>query len=206
MRRLRIRGPAAALVAFFICSFWSPTTDAFMSLATNDERKDAVTARLQELSDEWRDITRLSNEAVKTLIADDQIDILVDLSGHSAKNRLGLFATERPGSVTWLGYPNTTGLRNMDYRLTDAIAIRSRRTRCTRSARCVSPVGSTATDPYREARQWVPPRRRSPFTFGSFNNLLKVTDEVLGCWAGVVKAVPGSDSAQGVPTRERWRA
>ncbi|MBD90732.1 MAG: hypothetical protein CL940_10365, partial [Deltaproteobacteria bacterium] len=162
---------------------------------SNAERQDAVTAKLRELSDEWRDIARLSNEAVKDLIADDQIDILVDLSGHSAKNRLGLFANRAaPVQVTWLGYPNTTGLRSMDYRLTDAIADpesadalhTERLVRLPGGFHCYRPApGSPPVGP-------LPAAQGQPFTFGSFNNLLKVTDEVLACWAGVVKAVPGS--------------
>lgn len=162
---------------------------------SNDEREDAVTARLRDLSDAWRDISMLSNEAARALIERDEIDVLVDLSGHSARNRLTLFAERAaPVQVTWLGYPNTTGLRAMDYRLTDELADpdgaeahhTEQLVRLPGGFHCYRPaVGSPSVAP-------LPSSAGHPFTFGSFNNLLKVTDDVLVCWAAVLRAVPGS--------------
>jgi FkbM family methyltransferase len=162
---------------------------------SNAERQDAVTKTLRGLSDAWRDISMLSNEAARALIEQDKIDILVDLSGHSARNRLTLFADRAaPVQVTWLGYPNTTGLKTMDYRLTDEIADpdeadalhTERLIRLPGGFHCYRPpVGSPGVES-------LPASGGEPFTFGSFNNLLKVTDDVLACWAAVLRAVPGS--------------
>ncbi len=83
-------------------------------------RPDALTDRLGGHADAWRDIVGLSDSQVAELVRGDRIDILVDLKLHTADNRLLVFARKpAPVQVTWLGYPGTTGLSTMDYRLTD---------------------------------------------------------------------------------------
>lgn len=156
---------------------------------------DAVTQRLQGLSDEWRDISRMSNELAAERIRADRIDILVDLAGHTRGGRLLLFARKpAPVQVTWLGYPNTTGLAAMDYRLTDWHA---------------SPEGAERYHTERLVRmphsQWCfkpsfaapdigasPRKAKGAVTFGSFHNLAKVTPRVLALWCRVLRSVPGS--------------
>ncbi|MCH7555587.1 MAG: hypothetical protein IIC08_06315 [Proteobacteria bacterium] len=84
---------------------------------------DTVTRRFQGLADGWCSTVGMTAPALAERVRGDAIDILVDLAGHTANSRLLAFA-ERPApvQVAWLGYPNTTGLSAMDYRLTDAIA------------------------------------------------------------------------------------
>jgi predicted O-linked N-acetylglucosamine transferase (SPINDLY family) len=129
---------------------------------------------------------------VVELIRADGIDILVDLAGHTAGNRLLVFARRpAPVQVSWLGYPGTTGLVAMTHRLTDAHADPPGMTealhseslvRLPRSAWCFSALDSAP----------VAPRPHREIVFGCFNNFAKVTDPMLRLWAQILAAVPGS--------------
>ena len=162
----------------------------------NLARPDQTTERLKGLCDQWRDIYGLRDDQAAGMIVADGIDILVDLAGHTSGNRLPLFA-RRPASVqlTWIGYPDTTGLPQMDYRITDALAdpfgeadlLHSERLlRLPRSFSCYQPPGdSPEVGP-------LPSDAAGRVTFGSFNNLAKVSPEVIELWSRVLHAVPNS--------------
>jgi protein O-GlcNAc transferase len=153
---------------------------------------DEITSRLQSLTDVWRDTVGLGDAQVTKLIREDGIDILVDLAGHTAGNRLLVFARRpAPMQVSWLGYPSTTGLDAMTHRLTDAHVDPPGMTeklhseslvRLPHSAWCFS-----ATDFPK-----VPPRPERGVVFGCFNNFAKVTDSMLQVWAQILAAVPDS--------------
>ena len=157
-------------------------------------RPDSVTARLRGYADHWLITVGRSDDELAERILTDSIDILVDLAGYTSKNRLGVFARKAaPVQVSWLGYPNTTGLAAMDYRLVDAV-----------------------TDPVGEADAWasetlvrvdggflcygsgkdvpkptVPPCLTSrTVTFGSFNNPAKLSDATLDTWARLLERLP----------------
>ena len=90
---------------------------------SNNLMADEVTQRIQSACAHWRVIADQSDEVVAKQIRDDGIDILVDLAGHTPQNRVLVFARKpAPVQATWIGYPNTTGLTTMDYRITDAFA------------------------------------------------------------------------------------
>jgi predicted O-linked N-acetylglucosamine transferase (SPINDLY family) len=163
---------------------------------SNDLKEDAVTARLQSYADRWRRLAGLSDEAVAQQIRADQIDILIDLSGHTRGNRLLVFARQpAPVQVTWLGYPTTTGLSAMDYRLTDGFADPAGMTEHLHSEKLVRlPECFSCYRPPSGAPEvsGLPARAKGYVTFGSFNNLAKINREVMVVWAKILQAVPGS--------------
>ena len=162
----------------------------------NDKKIDEITDRLITTSNNWHSIFGVSDTDVVNLIKNDKIDILVDLSGHTDKNKLLVFAQKpAPIQVTWLGYPNTTGLSAIDYRLTDIIA---------------DPIGE-ADDFHSETLLRLPngfqcykgdqtviadvnlPQKSNGYiTFGSFNNLSKVSPEIIKLWSKILQSVPNS--------------
>ncbi len=161
----------------------------------NGVTEDAMTDRLRASADGWRDIRRCADADADALIRADAIDILVDLSGHTAGNRLTLFARKpAPLQATMLGYANTTGLDSMDYRITDAWAdppgaesrYVERLLRMPHSLWCYEPQCAAALEA-------DPPMLASGHaTFASFNGAYKLNREVIKTWAAILHAVPGS--------------
>jgi predicted O-linked N-acetylglucosamine transferase (SPINDLY family) len=157
---------------------------------------DKVTARLQQLAQHWRDIAGLSNTHLAERIRADRIDILVDLAGHTANNRLLAFA-EKPASVqvTYLGYPDTTGLSAIDFRLTDAFADPPGTTDSLHTEQLVRLQGSfLCFNPMDDSPPptSLPAASAGHVTFGTFNALRKFSDQAIALWAGVLSAVPKS--------------
>ncbi|WP_158813649.1 glycosyltransferase family 41 protein [Methylocapsa sp. S129] len=161
----------------------------------NQTEVDDMTRRLQAAAGHWRDILRMSDSDAAALIQDDRIDILVDLSGHTANNRLPLFALRpAPVQVSWLGYFGTTGLGAMDYLLMDEAAVPHGEERWYTETVVRLPHGRFCYAPpdYAPLPVDPPSRRQSYVTFGSFNNMSKVGPEVVGLWAEVLRAAPTS--------------
>jgi protein O-GlcNAc transferase len=174
---------------------------------------DWITERLRGLAAGWRDTFGVPDARLAEMIREDGVDILVDLAMHTAGNRLAVFARQpAPVQVTWLAYPGSTGLRSIDYRLTDAH---------------MDPPGEkpawSAEEPVRLPDCWCcydaagesPEINASPalsagsVTFGSLNNLAKAPERVLALWARILDAVEGSRLVMLCPkgrTRERIRA
>lgn len=158
-------------------------------------RPDMVTQECRRLAHHWSDITGLTDEVVAARIAQDRIDILVDLCGHMHGNRLSLFARRAaPRQLTYLGYPNTTGLDNMDYRLTDTWADPPGGEAWHSEKLLRLPRGFLCYAPPSHAPQPGPPPvlAAGHITFGSFNNLAKITPPALALWAGILKQLPGA--------------
>jgi protein O-GlcNAc transferase len=161
----------------------------------NNAHPDIYTNRLRGYADGWRDIAGMSDESVQDMILADGIDILVDLSGHTGGNRLLLFARKpAPVQVTWLGYFFSTGLTEIDYILMDDCAVlpgeerwfSEKVVRLPESRFCYEPV------PYAPDVAPLPADRNGWVTFGSFNNLAKVTPQVVRLWSRVLASVPDS--------------
>jgi protein O-GlcNAc transferase len=160
-------------------------------------RVDAVSLRLQAQAAVWRNLVGQPGPAVEQIIRADAPDILIDLAGHTGmNNRLALFARRlAPVQVTYLGYPNTTGLPAMDYRFTDAVADpvgEADRFATERLVRFAPTAWTYAAPPDAPAVNVRPSSPDTPVTFGCFNNLAKLTDAMLAAWAKVLHGVPGS--------------
>ncbi len=157
-------------------------------------RPDDFTKEFEGLADHWRPIADRNDPQVAETVAEDRIDILVDLSGHSAGNRLGVFARKpAPVQVTWLGYPATTGLPVMDYRIVDGEtdppetgngAGTETLFRLDRGFLCYAPIpdGPVVND--------APVLSTGRVTFGSFNNLAKIGPAVIDAWSAILNRVP----------------
>jgi len=155
---------------------------------------DETTERLRGLAAQWRDVAAMGNTALCRQIRDDGIQILVDLSGHTGNNRLRLFGHRAaPVQVTWIGYPATTGLASMDYRVTDAWADPPGETEQFHSETLLRlPGGFLCYRPPPDAPDPAVRPADRPLTFGSFNNLSKVTDEAIALWCAILLRAPGS--------------
>jgi len=153
---------------------------------------DAMTERLRKHADVWRSLIGMSDAQAADLIRQDFIDILVDLTGHSSGNRLLVFARKpAPVQVTYLGYPNTTGLEAMDYRLTDAFADPPGMTEAFNTEQLVR-LEPTAWCLEMTVAPAIHPRQGGAITFGCLNNYAKISDTVLRLWADILKGVPGA--------------
>ncbi|MDK9702109.1 MAG: tetratricopeptide repeat protein [Sulfuritalea sp.] len=169
---------------------------------------DATTARLKPCFARWTPVYALSDEGAARAIAADAVDVLIDLSGHTEYNRLGIFAWHpAPVQVSWLGYFATTGLREMDAVLADPVV-------CPEHPpdQAAGDVGAADAGAEFTEAVWRLPRTRLCFsppaeappvsplpalkdgciTFGSFQGMAKITPPTLDAWARILAAVPGA--------------
>ncbi len=160
-------------------------------LYSNTPKKDQVTQRYISYVTKFVDIRQLNDTAACQLIAADNLDALIDLSGHTNNNRLGILAAKpAKKQLTYLGYPDTTGLQEIDYRITDNYA---------------DPAGSEKQYSEELLRledcflTYLPPAYPEPRTkdsaeivFGSFNNIAKISDVTVQAWSEILKQVPQS--------------
>lgn len=162
----------------------------------NHNEADTTTHRIKQKADYWRDIAALTDDDVERIMLQDRLDVVVDLAGHTARNRLPVLARRvAPVQVTWLGYPNGTGLETMDWRITDGRADPAPDTDAHYAERLYRlPDTFLVYRPHAES----PPVAPSPcastgqITFGAFNNYVKITDEMLALWVRILEGVPGS--------------
>jgi predicted O-linked N-acetylglucosamine transferase (SPINDLY family) len=199
-RPLRVGYVSADLLGHVVVRFFEPI------LAAHDPRQveavcyadvlspDGVTERLRERAHTWRPIQGLSNAAVAEQIRDDRIDLLVDLAGHTGA-RLGVFALRpAPVQLTYLGYPNTTGLKAIDYRLTDAVCDPPGAEAWHTEQLLRLPGLFCTYEPPPDALpvSAAPSRRSGIVTLGSTHKLAKLNDAVVELWCEVLRAIPES--------------
>lgn len=174
----------------------------------NNDVHDEVSERFKRRATAWTPCFAMPDEVLAERIRSDGIDILVDLNGHTGGSRLRVFAWKpAPVQATWLGYPTTTGLRTMDYRISDRHVDPEseegtnveRVVRLPNSYFCYCPP-----DPSPEVAP-LPASRKAFVTFGSFNNLAKVSDQTLALWGRVLEAVPDARFLfKARATHDRW--
>lgn len=200
--RLRVGFVSADFVNHAVAYFFETVAmerdrSAWELICYSDVRApDRVTERLRAASDDWHDCASWSDDRLAAQVREDRIDVLIDLAGHTARNRLLAFARRpAPMQATWLGYPNTTGLEAMDFRITDAIADPLGATEPWHTEKLVRlpetflcyrpPAMAPAIGP-------VPAVKAGHVTFGSFSNFAKISAPCLAVWAQVLRAVDGS--------------
>jgi protein O-GlcNAc transferase len=156
---------------------------------------DAFTQRIQACCAGWLCVTGLSDQAMAAQIREDGIDILIDLAGHTAHNRLPVFAWKpAPVQVSWLGYFATTGVAAIDHLIADPWTLPANLDasftehiwRLPETRLCFTPPEADVPVSVR------PDSSAGHVTFACFNNLIKMNDEVVSLWAQVLQAVPGS--------------
>lgn len=156
---------------------------------------DEYTRKAQACADHWREAAHLSDVALRETIVQDRIDVLIDLAGHTASHRLGVFAMRSaPVQMSYLGYPHSTGLACIDWMVVDDVVapfehaplFTEQLARVSGSVFCWSPVEDYPLPPDSTRV------RQGPVVFASFNNLLKVSDSTLAAWARVLRQCPDS--------------
>lgn len=186
---------AVAFFIFPILSCHDHSNFEIFCYADNSSQDD-VTELLKSKADYWRDVSLISDQKLAQQFADDGIDILIDLSGHSLGRRLALLKSKSvPHQVSYLGYPNTVGLKEVDYRLVDEITdpvggdddyCLEKLYRLESPFLCYWPIGKLPdiTD--------LPANENGYITFGSFNRLSKISDVTVKLWSALLSHVPGS--------------
>jgi protein O-GlcNAc transferase len=192
--------------AYFLLPLWEQLNQRSLEIHAyhNLSHEDMVSAQLKAQTTSWKIVHHLDDASLRELLIRDEIDVLVDTAGHTSRNRLAVFGMRSaPIQVTWLGHPNTTGLRQMDYRITDEHCdpLGSEPFYSEQLIRMPSGIfgvyrplvnrpnerGSTrycVTPP--------PALEKGHVTFGSCNNLAKITDDVVGAWSRILHSVPAS--------------
>lgn len=161
----------------------------------NQTLADDVTQQMQHSFAVWRSVDALSDAALAAQIMQDEIDILIDLSGHTSGNRLRTFALKpAPIQISWLGYLHSTGLSAMDYYLADALLAPTglMEQQFTEQLVQLPVLGSFAPHPESPEINTLPALHNGYMTFGCFNRSNKITPETLHIWAELLHALPDS--------------
>jgi predicted O-linked N-acetylglucosamine transferase (SPINDLY family) len=202
-RKLRVGYVSADFRRHSVAFFIAPVIERHdresfeVFLYSDVARPDEWTGRFAEQAGAgWRDIRGYNDERFAELVRRDRIDILVDLGGHTANSRLLSMASRpAPVQVSWLGYPNTTGLEAIGYRITDEQADPPGATDHWHAEKLLRLEGGFlcySPDPGAPPVAPLPCLQGEPFTFGSFNNMAKVSEECVRMWAEILRQAPGS--------------
>jgi len=183
-------------VAYFLISLLDALDRQKLTLIaySNNKTDDAITERLKKSFSVWRSVRTIDDDALARRIIDDEIDILVDLNGHTSETRLPVFARKpAPIQVSWLGYSGTTGLKTLDYVLCDPWEIPEEEEeyftekpwRLANTRHCYSePEEPVHVGP-------LPAKENGYVTYGVFQRHSKITPEIIECFSAIINAAPG---------------
>ncbi|EPL3464227.1 methyltransferase regulatory domain-containing protein [Enterobacter ludwigii] len=199
-RKLRLGFVSGDLRKHPVANFLLPYWDAInreqydlVAYSTLFLEEDDTYCHLRQSATLWRQVDAISDIELAKLIAEDGIDILFDLSGHTAYNRLPVFALRpAPIQITWIGYPGTTGLKEMDYILLSASLAQSQELekQLVENAMFVATRKSFEPHPLSPDINPLPALRNGYITFASFNRSKKINDQVLNAWASILTGYP----------------
>ncbi|OZI60282.1 bifunctional class I SAM-dependent methyltransferase/glycosyltransferase [Bordetella genomosp. 11] len=200
-RTLRVGFVSADLRNHAVSSFIEPIWEAWDAsgmeiwVYSNSPHEDGVTQRLRGYARSWRSAVGVTDRELAAMIREDAIDVLFDLSGHTADNRLPAFAYKpAPVQITWMGYPATSGMTSIDYFLSDQHMTQPGKMDDMFTEKLAFLPASGVFKPYADAPavNALPALTNDHFTFGSFNRPSKVGDVTLSLWARVLNAVPNA--------------
>jgi predicted O-linked N-acetylglucosamine transferase (SPINDLY family) len=170
----------------------------------NNVVEDSINRRLRGYFKRWHPVSALSDLDLTAKIMDDRIDILIDLSGHTALNRLRALARKpAPIQVSWIGYPGTTGLRCIDYYLADRHWLPPGQFGKHFTEKLVYLPATAPFQPHAAspAVNTLPALATGSLTFGSFNRISKISAEAIRLWSALLRALPGTTMMlAGMPT------
>jgi predicted O-linked N-acetylglucosamine transferase (SPINDLY family) len=182
-------------VGYFITNLLEHRRNNIKFICYSSRIPDGLTNRLKAISDQWFDVRGISNEALTQLIRSHQIDILIDLAGHTAKNKSLVFARKpSPVQVSWAGYMGTTGISAIDYLIADYHQAPEGVDKYYTEKLIRLPNGNVSykTPDYAPIVNKLPFNKNKFITFGCFNNPAKINELVLMTWVKILKAVPDS--------------
>ena len=159
-------------------------------------KPDSVSVRMEALVDRWSLTQGLDDRALASKIYGDRVDVLLELAGHTALNRLEMLALKpAPIQVSYVGYPSTTGLPTIDFRITDAVADPIGKTEYLHTEKLLRlPKCAWCFSPHAESPEVSasPAAKNGFITFGCFNNMAKLNEDLFKMWIAILKNVPNS--------------
>lgn len=159
----------------------------------NLTKTDAITTEIKAHCDQWRDVIGMNDQTLAQTIYHDQIDILIDLGGHTANNRLPVLAYKpAPIQACYLGYPMTTGLQAVDYLIVDKTVCPPESAHLYIEQLAYLPQSVFCFRPHAFAPDVseLPAQKKGYITFGCYNNLPKITPSVIVLWSQILTAIP----------------
>ena len=184
-------------VAFFIQALFKyHDLNSFEIICySNTDSPDSMTQYLKSFNFIWKNIWSIDDKLVAKQIYEDQVDILVDLAGHTDKNSLLVLAYKpAPIQVTWLGYPNTTGLKTIDYKISDEHADPFENS-CYYTEKIIRLIGGFLCYTPPEGAPEVsalPASKNGYITFGCFNDMPKINYNLVKIWSNILAQIPKS--------------